>query len=365
MRYLLAGGGTGGHIYPALAILEGLRAVDPEAEFLYVGMPGSREAQVVPKEGIPFATITSGGLINLGLMAKVKGALNAARGVFAALSIMRKFRPDVVIGTGGFVCGPVYVAARLYGVPLVIQEGNAYPGVTNKFAARWAKAFFVPYPEVKKLLPVGTKVVESGVPVRQSIAGITREQGRQAFGLSATDQVVVVMGGSGGARDFNKAVAAAVKQLLPTRPDLQVLHVTGERYYDQVTEAYGEMAARVKLYPYLHNMPEAMAAADLGIFRAGMMTITEIQVRGLPSILIPSPNVTHNHQEHNARSLERRGGVVVMVERDLTPAGLAEQIGSLLDDRNRRESLRQSLLKMAEPDAARTVAERIVRLIKG
>ncbi len=362
MRYMFSGGGTGGHIYPALAIIAAVNELDPKAEFLYVGTQAGREAAVVPKEGIPFATISSAGLINLGIKQKITGALKAMKGILEAMGHIRRFRPDVVVGTGGFVAGPVLLAAKLLGRPVVIQEQNAFPGVTNRIASRWAKAVFVPYPEAEPHFPPGAKLKMIGNPVRREVAAATRPESRRAFGFSEQDRVLVIMGGSGGARDFNRFAVEAVRSL-PDLSDLKVLHITGERYYEQVKEMYGGGQAGVTIVPYLHNMPQAYAAADAGLFRAGAITLAEVQVRGLPCVLIPSPNVTHNHQDWNARTLEKRGAALVVREKEMSAQRLADALRAALGDRG--PAMRSALLELAQPEAGQAIAEAIMAVARG
>ncbi|MGE5674858.1 MAG: UDP-N-acetylglucosamine--N-acetylmuramyl-(pentapeptide) pyrophosphoryl-undecaprenol N-acetylglucosamine transferase, partial [Mycobacterium leprae] len=339
------------------------------AQFLYVGTATGREANLVPRAGVPFVTISSGGVINLSAAQKIKGGLKAAKGVLDSLGHIRRFKPDVVVGTGGFVSGPVLLAARLSRRPVVIQEQNAFPGVTNRLAARWARAVFVPYDEARQHFPPGAPLLIVGNPVRPDVAKATREAGRKAFGYGEDDQVLVVMGGSGGARDFNKAVVAAVKLLMPQLPALRVLHVSGERYLQQVEEAYGKMPGsadtdRVTILPYLHNMPEAYAAGDAGVFRSGAITLAEIAVQALPSVLIPSPNVTHNHQEWNARTLEKRGAALVVREAEMTAELLADRLKSVLTDTARAGAMRQALKQVAQPVAGRAIAEAIMEVAR-
>ncbi|MDF2630489.1 MAG: UDP-N-acetylglucosamine-N-acetylmuramyl-pyrophosphoryl-undecaprenol N-acetylglucosamine transferase [Symbiobacteriaceae bacterium] len=364
MKYLIAGGGTGGHIYPAVSIAHALKAADPQAELLYVGTQAGREATLVPREQIPFVTISSAGLINLSAMQKLKGALKAAKGLFDSLGHIRRFRPDVVIGTGGFVSGPVLLAARLAGRPVVIQEQNAFPGVTNRIASRWAKAVLVPYEEARPYFPAGTKLQFIGNPVRPEVQGAERSAGRKAFGYTESDKVLVVMGGSGGGRDFNRFAVDAVKLLLGRLPGLKVLHITGERYFDQVRQQYGGSPAGVSVVPYLHNMPEAYAAADAGIFRSGALTLAEVQVRGLPSVLIPSPNVTHNHQDWNARTLEQRGAALVVREREMSADKLADAVAVALTDSAKRAAMAEALRSLAQPDAAADIAGAIMKIAR-
>lgn len=363
MRYLITGGGTGGHIYPALSIAAALKELDPEAVLLYVGTETGREAAVVPAAGLPFVTIRSGGMVNLSLSQKLAGGVRALRGLFDALGHIRRFRPDLVLGTGGFVCGPVLLAARLAGRPVVIQEQNAFPGVTNRIAARWARLIFVPYEEARTHFPAGAPIRRIGNPVRPEIGAATREAGRRTFGFAADDQVLLVMGGSGGARDLNRAVAGAVLSLRAEIPRLTVLHVSGERYYEQVQMLYTGVD-RVTVVPYLHTMPEAYAAADAGVFRAGALTMAEVQVRALPAVLVPSPNVTHDHQEWNARTLERRGAALVVREREVADGKLVGAIRTLLTDEGRRAAMQSALQELAQPGTAHEIARLIIDLAR-
>jgi len=363
MRYLFAGGGTGGHIYPALTLAAAIKEIDREAELLYVGTETGREATIVPRTGIPFVTISSAGLVNLSFRQKVTGGLKAMKGLVDSIGHIRRFRPDVVVGTGGFVSGPVLMAARLTGRPVVIQEQNAFPGVTNRIASRWARAVFVPYEEARPHFPPGARLRTVGNPVRPEVAAARRDEGRRALGFEPADKVLLVMGGSGGARDFHRAVAEVVPDLLAELPDLKVLHITGERYLEAVQKLYGKQE-RVMIVPYLHNMPEAYAAADAGVFRAGALTLAEIQVRGLPSVLIPSPNVTHNHQEWNARTLEQRGAALVVRERELTREGLADAIRTVLTDEAAAARMRDALRSLAQPDAGAQIAAAIVEIAR-
>ncbi|HWI52645.1 MAG TPA: UDP-N-acetylglucosamine--N-acetylmuramyl-(pentapeptide) pyrophosphoryl-undecaprenol N-acetylglucosamine transferase, partial [Symbiobacteriaceae bacterium] len=352
-------------IYPAVSIAHALKALDPKAELLYVGTQAGRESTLVPREAIPFVTISSAGLINMSPVQKLKGALKAARGLLDSLGHIRRFKPDVVIGTGGFVSGPVLLAARLAGRPVVIQEQNAFPGTTNRIASRWARAVFVPYAEARPHFPAGAKLKFFGNPVRPDVQAATREAGRKAFGYADTDKVLVIMGGSGGGRDFNRYAVDAVKLLASgSVPGLKVLHITGERYLEQVREQYGPQIPGVTIVPYLHNMPEAYAAADAGVFRSGALTLAEIQVRALPAVLIPSPNVTHNHQDWNARTLEKRGAALVVRESEMSADKLAGAIGHLLTDDALRGKMVEALRGLAQPGAALDIAREIMAIVQ-
>lgn len=358
MRYLITGGGTGGHIYPALTIAEALKKLDPEAELLYVGTNTGREGELVPRAGLPFAAISSAGLVGMGLAGKVKGALRTAGGLFQAMGEIRRFRPDLVIGTGGYVSGPVLMAARLLGRPCVIQEQNAFPGVTNRLAAGWAKAVFVPYEEARSLFPAGAPLEIVGNPVRAEVGAAKREAGRAAFQVGPNERLLLIVGGSGGAKVLNEWAVEALK--LKPLPNLKILHVTGPRYYETVKKAWAGVP-HVQVEPYLHNMPEALAAADAALFRSGALLLAEMQVRQLPAVLIPSPNVTHNHQEWNARVLEERGAALVVRETD-SPAALRGALERLLSDGDLTARMRRALAELAQPEAAERIAARCMAI---
>lgn len=360
MRYLITGGGTGGHIYPALTIADALKELDPKAELLYVGTRAGREGELVPRAGLPFAAISSAGLVGMGLAGKVKGALRTAGGLLQAMGEIRRFKPDLVIGTGGYVSGPVLMAARLLGRPCVIQEQNAFPGVTNRLASSWAKAVFVPYEEAKRIFPAGAKIEIVGNPVRREVAAASRESGRAAFGVGANERLLLIVGGSGGAKVLNEWAVEALK--LRPLSGVKILHVTGPRYFEAVKKAWGN-APGVQVESYLHNMPEALAAADLGLFRSGALTLAEVQVRQLPSVLIPSPNVTHNHQEWNARVLEERGAALVIRETE-SPSALRGAIERLLSDSDLTARMRRALGELAQPDAAEQIAARALAIAR-
>ncbi len=371
MRILLTGGGTGGHIYPALTVAEEIRRLDPTTEFLYVGTAHGLEADLVPRAGFPLATVQAGGLVRTGALGLVTGALRMAAGVMQAIGVVRRFRPDAVLATGGYVSGPVLLAARLLGRPMLLWEGNAVPGATIRLFSRRARAVFVPYAEARAHFPPAAPLVLVSNPVRGAFLAADRDQARAELGLRPGDELLLVSGGSRGALGIMRAVVGAFPRLVAGRPGLRVLHATGANLYDQAAAAY--RAAGVEpdkhpnliLRPYLYDMPGAMAAADLAISRAGAGSCTELAVRGLPAILVPFPYATHGHQEFNARALERRGGAVVLLEPDLTPESLAGQVLALLESPPRRREMARALREAVQPDGAVTVARRVLAVAGG
>jgi UDP-N-acetylglucosamine--N-acetylmuramyl-(pentapeptide) pyrophosphoryl-undecaprenol N-acetylglucosamine transferase len=369
VRYLVTGGGTGGHIYPAIAICKGIGIRDEGAEILYVGTKTGLEATFVPREGIPFETIDSAGIMGRSPAMAARGAARAARGTFQALSIMGSFRPDVVLGTGGYVSGPVVLTARIKGIPCAIQEQNAVPGFTNRLLGRMVDEIYTPFPGTEAHFPVQGKCIFTGNPVRPEIAHGVRERGVRALELDPERRTLLVFGGSRGAR---RIVEAAI-QLLVTAAlpeDVQMLLVTGDEYYVMAQQALAGAGvpvgpgAKVVLRPYLHNMPDAYAAGDLLIGRAGGMTVSEVLLAGLPSILVPSPNVANNHQLYNARAGSASGAALVILEEDLTPERLAGAVNSIFGDEAVRAEMARSARAAGKPDATSDIVNHLLGLAR-
>lgn len=371
MRILLTGGGTGGHVYPALTIADEIRRLEPAAELLYVGTARGLEADLVPRAGLPFATIQAGGLVGTGLAGKAGGALRLLAGTFQAVGLVRRFCPDAVLATGGYVSGPVLLAACLLRRPLLLWDGNVFPGATIRLFSRWARTVFVPFPEARTHYPPSARLELVSTPVRREFLAADRDRARAGLGLGPADELLLVTGGSQGARAILQAMAGALPRLLAARPQLRVLHATGPRLLAEAQAAYRaagidpDRHPGLMLRPYLYDMPAAMAAADLAIARAGANSCTELAVRGLPAVLIPFPHATHNHQEFNARALERRGGAVVIRERDLTPGGLAATVLDLLGDPARRQGMSRALRAAAHPDGGAVIARRVLAVAAG
>jgi len=365
LRLLVTGGGTGGHIYPALAVARAVERLEPGTETLYLGTADGLEAGIVPKEGVPFEAIPSRGMVGKGLLGAPGAALAALRGVRAARRVIRRFRPDVVLGTGGYVSGPVALAARFARVPLVLHEQNAFPGVTNRLASRWASAVTVPYAEARQHFPRGARVVVTGNPVRGEVVEAIPEEARRALGLPASGLVIYLVGGSRGARVLNEAIVAALPGWL-ARGDVSVVFSTGERYYAETVRALARAGialadgGKVIAVPYLHRADAALAAADVVVTRAGGATLAEIAARGVPAVIVPSPNVTHNHQEYNARVLGKAGAAKVILEADLDGRSLGKAVAEILSQPQLRERMRRASLGLGRPNAAADIARLVV-----
>lgn len=366
MRVLIAGGGTGGHVYPGITIAQAIRERKPGAEILFVGTREGLEADVVPREGFALETIP---LVGIPRRLSPRLALAiwlAGKGFFAALRLVKRFRPDLVVGTGGYVCGPVVLAGLILGVPSAIQEQNAFPGLTNRLLGRLVRRVFLGYEEAARHFP-RDKVMVTGNPIRAGILTADRAEAAARLGLDPELTTVLVVGASQGARSLNEALLTCLPRLL-LQPRLQVLHIAGKRNYEAVREAMGHlnlppaMAERVSLVPYLHEMPAAYAVADLVVSRAGAISLAEMTARGLPLILVPFPYAAADHQLFNARALERKGAAKVILDRELNGERLLAEILSLLRDPTALARMRRASQACGRPEAARAIAAELMRL---
>ena len=366
MRIIVSGGGTGGHIYPAVTLIRTLQKKVPQLEVLYVGTHAGLEADIIPKEGIPFATVDLQGLkrslspVNILRIGKALGSVSKAA------KIVREFAPDVVIGTGGYVCGPVLLAASLMGIPALIQEQNVIPGITNKILARFVSRIATGTLQANKYFPAD-KVVFTGNPIRSEVMEASPALGYESFGLDPHKKTILVSGGSRGARSINRAMVGVLKHFA-NNPQIQILHVTGKNEYEDVVtrvKAEGldwEQTNNIHIKPYLYNMPQAMAVTDLAVFRAGATGLAELTAKGIPAILIPYPYAAENHQEHNARALEQAGAAKVILNSELTDTVLIHSIEELLQEESSLQKMAEASVKLGRPQAADTIAEMIIEL---
>ncbi len=362
MKVVFAGGGTGGHVYPGIAIARELVERDPRVEAVFVGTRRGLEADVVPREGFRLALIDVAGFRRRLSLDTALTALRACRGFVQAIGIVRRERPDVVVGTGGYVSGPVVLAAWLMGIPTLIHEQNALPGVTTRALSRIANAVALTFEESAPHLGRRSRVVVTGNPVRRSIVATTREEGARSLGLDPGLRTVLVFGGSQGARAINEAFVGALKGIMERR-DVQVVFQTGRRDHASIASRLeaqqlpASVRSRLVVAPYLYEMDKALACADLTVSRAGAISIAEITARGLPCVLVPYPSAAEGHQETNARALERAGAAVVILQRDLSPRLLLEVVGGLLDDPARLARMSRASRALGRPSAAAVLAD--------
>lgn len=366
MRIIVSGGGTGGHIYPAVTIANQIKEKQPDAEIIFVGTREGLECEIVPRYGYPIEFIEVAGFQRKLSLDTIKSAFKLLAGLIDALKLIRKIKPDLVVGTGGYVCGPVLFLAALQGIPTCIQEQNAMPGVTNKILAHFVKKVFLGYQEAGKYFGGNSEKIFTGNPIRKEILEVSRATAIEKFKLDPAKKTILVSGGSRGARSINDAMAL-VETSLAGRSDVQVIHITGETGYEKFigqVEKKVLMSDNIKVFRYMHDMPMALAAADLAIFRSGAIGLAELMARGIPSILVPYPYATANHQEHNARAVEGAGGAVVILDKELTGEILLKQIESLLADESKLQKMKDAAKALGRPEAAEDIARKVLALLK-
>lgn len=356
MKYLISGGGTGGHIFPALSIAGALRRRHPDCEILYVGALGRMEMERVPVAGYEIVGLPVAGFYrkkiwrNFGVLIKLWKSMRLAK------KTLREFKPDVVIGVGGYASGPVLKAAQKMGIPTLIQEQNSYAGLTNKLLGRKARAVCVAYEGMDRFFPVD-KIIMTGNPVRKDLfeCRMTQQEAKVALGFPANKPLVLVVGGSLGARTLNDSIAAGLSQL--SEAGLSVMWQTGKLYAD-------EFVPLVKDYPRIHasafisDMATAYRAADLVVSRAGAGTISELQLLGKSAILVPSPNVAEDHQRKNAEALVKQGAAVMVADADAR-TNLVPEIIRLVNDWHELSALGISARRMALPDSDEKIVDKI------
>ncbi len=365
MKVLVAGGGTGGHIYPALAIARGLQE-SFKAEVLYVGTDKGLESDIVPQSGFSFKTISAAGLDRKLSLKNIKAIYQTGKGYWEAQSILRAYRPDLVVGTGGYVCGPVVLAAARKGIPTLIHEQNAFPGLTNRILSRFVDLVAVTFEESVRHFGNKEKVRVTGLPVRQEILDIGKLQ--TATGPKAKQDrfLLLSFGGSRGASSLNKAIPKVIGKF-KDEPDIRMIHVTGtsghEEFSAMLSKLFVNELENVTLVPYLHNMPEVMARADLVICRAGAATIAELTVLGLPCILVPYPYAAENHQEYNARALAEKGAAELILDRDLSGETLLERVEGLIGNKRQLRQMAANCAALGRPEALQDIMKLIEKIV--
>jgi len=365
MRVLITGGGTGGHIYPGLAIAQELKQRDSAIEILFVGTEKGLEKEIVPQAGLAFATITVEGLQRKISLQTLRAGMRLLKGLGQARSILQKFKPDLVVGTGGYVCGPIVAIAAWQGIPTLIHEQNAFPGITNRLLSKWVKKIAITYPESKKYFPIN-KIVITGNPVRPEVICAERKESLQKLKLEEDKKTVLVFGGSRGARSINQAMLEARADLADLE-GVQIIHVTGQGDFAWISGQKSMVEVKkgnIIIRPYLHDMPTALAAADLVVCRAGATTLAELTVRGLPAILIPYPYATDNHQEYNARSLEKIQAALVLLDKDLNGNTLKQAIAQLINNSEKIQFMSENSKSLGKVKAAQEIVDCLFSLLK-
>jgi len=362
-KFIISGGGTGGHIFPAISIANALKKQLPDAEILFVGALGRMEMERVPAAGYPIEGLPISGFDRNNMLRNVKVLVNLLRSLMLARRIISRFKPDVAIGVGGYASAPTLRAAAALGVPTVIQEQNSYAGVTNKLLAKKAKRICVAYEGMEKFFPAD-KIILTGNPVRQdlfSIAPKTKEA-YQFFDLDPAKKTILVVGGSLGARTVNQSIIAGLEKLAKT--DVQIIWQTGKFYIEDARKAAESFAgSNLLVTDFVSRMDLAYSIADLVISRAGASSISELCLLAKPVILIPSPNVAEDHQTQNALALVRKDAAIMIKDVDAKEQ-LVDKALELIENEAELKKLSSNILKMAEKDSADRIAKEVIRLIR-
>ncbi len=360
MRVVIAGGGTGGHIFPALALAEELRRRNGSVEITFIGSRRGLETRVVPSHGYTLEVLDVEGIKKRKGKDRIRAFLKAALATLKALRLLRRIRPDGVIGSGSYSSGPVVLAASLLGIKTAILEQNAVPGLTNRILGRFVDRIYTAFEEAERYFPKGRTVL-TGNPVRRDILDVTRQDRARRNGRFS----IFVFGGSQGATAINAAFLDATEYLTDIWGNLRVVHQAGSLGYRQVEEAYRRKGLKVELHNFIDDMAKAYSACDLIICRAGATSIAEIMALGLPAILVPYPFSTDAHQEVNARTLVERGAAVMLRQDELTGSTLAEVIRRFFENPSELRKIREAASALSRPRASETIVDDYTKLLTG
>jgi UDP-N-acetylglucosamine--N-acetylmuramyl-(pentapeptide) pyrophosphoryl-undecaprenol N-acetylglucosamine transferase len=363
MRVLIAGGGTGGHLFPGLAIAEEFRTRDERNEVFFVGTEHGIEAKIIPREGYPIKYIRSEGIVGKSLAKKARALVALLFSAFDARRILDAVVPDIVIGVGGYSSGAVVLMAGLKSIPTMIHEQNSVPGLTNRILGKIVQRICVTYHESIPSFPMG-KTSFTGNPIRARILKGDRDAAHRLFSLDKDLFTVFVFGGSSGARSINRTMVDALNYLTDLREKIQFLHQTGDRDYESIREAYRKAGAKGTVAPFIYQMAEAYAIADVVVSRAGATTLSEITALGKPAILIPFPYAAGRHQEFNAVKLREMGAAYMILEDEMKGETLASHIRTLYENDSARAEMQKASRSLGMPDACGRIVDIAISLAK-
>ncbi len=350
-RFLFAGGGTGGHLYPAIAVADEIKKLKPESEIIFVGTKSKIEGRVIPKLGYGFKSIWIKGFarkFNIeNLLFPIKLIVSLVQSVFISF----RFKPRVAIGSGGYVAGPAILGASVLGAKIILMESNSYPGITTRLLERYSDEVHISFEDSKKYLRKPERIKLTGNPVRKELGTTTKDAAKKSFGLDENKLTILVLGGSLGAASINNAIANCINEL--QKKSLQIIWQTGKNYYQNYKNLNLDS---VKILDFIEDMNQAYSACDLLVARAGATTIAELTVLGIPSILIPSPHVAENHQYFNAKSLADNNAAVLINDSDVNSV-LKDKIIDVLSDKDLLKSLSINAKKISKPEAANVIAK--------
>lgn len=371
MKILIAAAGTGGHINPGIAIANKIKKEHPRAEIFFVGTTRGLENDLVPRAGYPLKTIEVYGIKRKISVDNFKKIIKTLRGFKEAKQLLKELEPDVVIGTGGYICGPIGMAATKANIPTVLHESNAFPGATVRLLSKRVDEILLGFSEAKSKLPKAKKLVVTGTPTKVKRLELDEERRKEIkknIGLKNDKPIVLIFGGSQGAKKINDAIINIIKD--KRNKDYQILWAPGKKQYDYVKEEFEKLHINmnniegVKIVPYIYNMEEAMEVADLQVSRSGALTITEVSITGIPSIFIPLAIAAENHQEYNARVLADKGGAEIILEENLTSETLGSKIEEIINDKNKLNKMRQINLANQPKDVEEKIYNEIKKYLK-
>ena len=368
-RVIISGGGTGGHIFPAVSIANAIKGLRPDAEILFVGAEGRMEMQRVPDAGYRIIGLPIAGFDRKHLWKNFAVLVKIARSQWKARSIIKEFKPDIAVGVGGFASGPTLKTASMLGIPTLLQEQNSYAGVTNKLLAKKAKKICVAYEGMEKFFP-SDKIIMTGNPVRQNLLAnkYTKAEALQTFGFNTNKKTILVLGGSLGARTINQTLMNAI-ETIKTNPDIQIIWQTGKIYIDEIRKKLEEITNSQGPIPnlfvtdFIKEMDKAYTAADLVISRAGAGSISEFCLLEKPVILVPSPNVAEDHQTKNALALSTKNAAIYVKDAEAQERLIPVAFETVKDDA-KLASLQQNIAKLALPDSAKVIAQEVLKIIE-
>ncbi len=354
-RFLFAGGGTGGHLFPAVAVADKIKSLVPEAEILFVGTKSKIEGKVVPELGYKFSSIWIKGFARKFNAENLLFPIKLIVSIIQSMIINMKFQPKVAIGSGGYVSGPAILGASFMGAKIILLEQNSYPGVTSRLLEKYADEVHISFEDSRKYFRSQEKLFLTGNPVRESLKRVPKEEALNYFELNTDKKTLFVVGGSLGAKAINQATASVVRDL--EKSDIQVIWQTGKNDFEEFKSFESD---NIKVLSFIEKIDLAYSACDLLLARAGGITIAELLTLGIPCILVPSPNVAENHQHYNAKSLSDKNAAILVDEKDLKKIILNKVI-SLISDEKKLSELKQNALKLSKPDAAKAIAQNAIK----
>ena len=369
MRVLMTGGGTGGHINPAVAIANTIKKNHPQAEIAFVGTKRGQEKELVPKDGYPLYFVDVQGIRRSLSPKNIKALYLALVSPLRAKKLLEQYRPDFVVGTGGYACWPVMKAASKLGIPTAVHESNALAGLAIRKLQDGMDRIFINFPQTEEQIKKQNrhKVMHVGNPLREGFGGLSYENARKKLGLRDGEQMVLSFGGSLGAERINEAMLDLMGEYAPKHPEIRIVHACGTVKYGPIYEEFCrrglDALPNVMLTPYIYDMPTQMAAADVVICRAGAMTISELALMKKACVMIPSPNVTDNHQYKNAKALADGGAAVLLEEKDMLSGRLTQEVSALLTDGVARHSMEEAIASFARTDANKLIYDELMRLM--